>query len=247
MKHIHGGDMDKNYWRRINIPLLLSVFLLYLLALPPRRGSLIEGHLLPLPNAGESVLSVSLAAQTSQGPQCVEPTWPVPTEGATIVLSKTRVDRPGEQIAGLVIVRDLRLLQDRHIPHLGSLLLILEIIQTREVVRFAETGNFFLEHTVDPRRIAAGTYTFPIQLVGFGEGDFQLALGWKWRIFTEGACSVAINGVYAGCRIGGALNAECVCRTLADLPAPGSWACKVHPLTFRAAWALWGCPGPSPY
>jgi len=183
-----------------------------------------------------------------EGPECLDPSWSLPDGAATIQLPKMRVDRPGERIQGTVMVRDLRLpehFQQMPLPF-GTLLLILES-DPPDVVAF-DGQKPFLEHMVDPLSVRAdGTYAFSFLLTGLRLGGFRLSLRWKWRLFTEGACAVAIDGVYLGCQIGGQLNAECVCATLRNMPAPGSWACRIHPIAFRAAWSLWGCPGPSPY
>jgi len=194
----------------------------------------------------EATKQIANAAQPT-GLECVDPVWDMPRGAATIRLSQNEITPGQKEVTGVVTVNDLgRWFKTENLSRLGPLKLILQI-ETPKVVRFPG-GNTFMEHIVDPSLIANdGTYNFNFQLNGRQPGVISLALRWKWTILTEGACSVAINGVYAGCTIGGALNAACVCATLGAMPAPGSWACSVHPLTFRAAWALWGCAGPSPY
>jgi hypothetical protein len=190
------------------------------------------------------------AARRPGEPECVEPVWTTFPDGAlTVQLSATSVKK-GDEVTGQVTAHDLKLLTDPNVPNsqLGPLLLFVIIDQaSSRNLRFANNA-LFLEHTVNLAQIQQdGSYSFHFTLKAVKAGPVALVFGWKWRILTEGACSVAIDGVYAGCKIGGQLNAACVCATLAALPAPGSWACKIHPLTFRAVWKLWGCAGPSPY
>ena len=209
--------------------------------------SVVTLALLVFLNASVSTTASAQGGPRRQEPECVEPVWPMPEGAADIQLPQTSIGRRGERFPVSVTVKNLKLLQDKYFAGLGPLLLIVEN-KTPEAARFEGGGGNFLEHKVDPSRIGSdGSYTFTFQLVGGRGGVPRLLLGWKWRILTEGACSTAINGVYAGCWIGGQLNKNCVCQTLADMPAPGSWACKAHPLTFRAVWSLWGCPGASPY
>lgn len=179
-------------------------------------------------------------------PECVEPMWEMPKDVATIKLSHPEIAPKHRQVSGEVIIHDLRWFKEKDLSRLGPLILILQI-KTSKVVHFPDRRTF-LEHKIDPGQIVEnGSYRFSFNLIGRGPGKISLSLFWKWRILTEGACAVAIDGVYAGCWIGGQLNKDCVCSVLANMPAPGSWACKIHPLTFRADWKLWGCPGPSPY
>lgn len=200
------------------------------------------------------------------GQQTAEPIWPMSEDAVIVELSEWMVAQPGDQITAWVTVYDLGLFvsedwasteveltpfEDWPYADLGPLIITV-MIETPEVAEFYD-GGFSLEHTIDPTLIMPdGTYTFSFELVGVSPGEIGMALFWKWRILTEGACSVALLGIYAGCAslYGTPQYDKCICDVMADMPAPGSWACKKHPLTFRAAWKLWGCSawhGASPY
>ncbi len=181
-------------------------------------------------------------------PECVDPIWPMPEGVAVIELSRTTVEHAGEPIDGLVTIHDLSLLQNENVGNLGPFYLILQN-KTPGVVSFTD-GKTYHEHIVETSNIQPdGTYSFPFDLIGLKEGEFDLALGWKFSILTEGCCAVALQSIYIGCGVysGSQGATQCVCDCLKDMPAPGSWCCKLHPKTFRIAWSLWGCSGKCPY
>lgn len=177
-------------------------------------------------------------------PKAVEPMWDAPAEDLSFTLTPPAVEKPGAIVSGVVVVHNLSKLKE--ISNLGPFFLILK--SETPLTALFPNREVFLEHTVNPALIQAdGSYSFSFSMIGYNPGNIALKFFWKFRILTEGACAIAIDGVYAGCAIAGQLNSNCVCATLGNLPAPGSWACKIHPLTFRATWFLWKCPGPSPY
>lgn len=177
-------------------------------------------------------------------PEAMDPMWDAPMEDISLALNPSIVEKSNTVINGIVTISDLSWLKG--IPDIGPFLLILKS-ETPSVALFPNR-EVFLEHTVNPALIQAdGSYSFPFTMVGYKPGKVAIKFFWKFRIFTEGACSVAIDGVYAGCALAGQLNSNCVCATLANLPAPGSWACRIHNITFRTVWSLWKCPGTSPF
>jgi hypothetical protein len=183
------------------------------------------------------------------GPQssCGSEVWPIPEGGSEISLEMDEVLAAGDRIEGKAVV-NLGMLQDELYEGIGPFVVVL--VMESPVATFTD-GRSVLEHTVRTDLIAAdGTYVFDFALLGVTPGLIQIRASWRWKILSEGSCALAINGVYAGCALGGQLNSACVCKTLNALVPPGSWGCKLHPLTFRAVWKLWNCAatfGPSPY
>ncbi|MBU2577284.1 hypothetical protein KKA69_00465 [Patescibacteria group bacterium] len=178
-------------------------------------------------------------------PEFPQGLWPMPEGTATVKLSATRVDRLGQHITGTVTLHNLKFLEtfrELGLP-IGDFILVLEN-KSPDMVRFAETEQPFLTHTVDIGRIAPdGSYSLEFVLVGLQSGEFHpLVLG----ILCEGCCAIAINATYIGCK--DAENyTKCVCDSLKNMPAPGKWCCQECPNTFRAAWKLNNCPGKSPF
>lgn len=173
-------------------------------------------------------------------PESVDPMWDAPMEDIDLTLTPSAVEKPDTAISGTVIIRDLGWLNE--IPSLGPFFLILKS-ETPLIALFPDR-KVFLEHIVSSALIQPdGSYSFSFTMTGYKPGDISLKLFWKWRILTEGACSVAIDAAYLGCDF----DSSCVCQVLADMPAPGSWACSIHPTVFRHNWASLNCPGVCPY
>ena len=206
---------------------------------------------------GTKKVSLKIAALplVSIEPECVDPVWPVPDGAATVELQDPTLLAAGEPVSGTVFVDDLSWLQGDIVSQAGDFLLYIQPTVPGAVV-FAD-GKGYHEHVVDVYDIQEdGSYTYDFDILyGYGgEEEIALVLGWKIRILTEGACSIAINAAVLGAIIhqsDPSLFVRTVCECLKNLPAPGSWACKIHPRTFRAAWSLWGCQnlgyGPSPF
>jgi hypothetical protein len=174
--------------------------------------------------------------------------WPIPEGGAEIRLETDRISEAGQRIEGQAKV-NLGMLLDEAFDGIEPFFVVL-VIDTPKVATFID-GKAVLEHTVRRDLIAEdGTYVFDFPILGLAPGVVQIRAMWKWKILSEGTCALAINGVYIGCKLGGQLNSTCVCNSLNGLVPPGSWGCRLHPLTFRAVWKLWSCAatlGPSPY
>ncbi len=189
---------------------------------------------LPVPDDPAPVLDTPVS--------CYEPTWQVPDDAYKVQLEVPETAEPGAIIEGVIVVDGASM---ANLSHLQSIPLILVAqIQDPNTASF-ENG---LDHVYTQVNIGEATkFKFPIKVVMRAKGAVKIFLGWKWRIATEGCCSVAINSVYLGCKLGGQLNSACVCAALNGLAWPGSWCCKRHPLTFRQVWKDWGCTGVSPY
>ena len=181
--------------------------------------------------------------ETDEQPAVEGEVWPVPEGGAIVNLAKNEISEKGELVKMEVKLLNLKLLVDEHLPADFAPLTIVVQIQTPENVRFND-GEAILEHEVDIHKIEAdGSYTFTNELIGYRPGVIGIFVSWKWKILSEGCCSTALLAILAGC----GNNAACICSTLAGMAAPGSWCCKLHPLTFRYYWSFYGCTGPSPY
>jgi hypothetical protein len=176
----------------------------------------------------------------------VDPTWPMPEGAAVIELSKTEVSKEGDLIEGKVTLNRLTLLLDTMLPkgfNEAVPLVITVKVSDGEVAKFRD-GLTSFEHTVNINNVGAdGTYSFPVELIGYKPGNVSVLLSWKWPVATEGCCSIALLAILAGCNN----NAACICTTMAAMPAPGSWCCSIHPLVFRYYWSFYKCAGPSPY
>ena len=176
-----------------------------------------------------------------------DPAWPMPEGAATVELSKTTVSKEGELIKGKVTLKGLTLLLDTSLTSTGFNEAIPLLITVKaadgEVVKFRDGLNSF-EHSVNINSIGAnGMYSFPVELIGYKPGNVSLILTWRWRVATEGCCSIALLAILAGCNN----NAACICSTMAAMAAPGSWCCSIHPLMFRYYWGFYKCTGLSPY
>ncbi|MEW6382022.1 MAG: cohesin domain-containing protein [bacterium] len=159
---------------------------------------------------------------------------PIPDENISLTLSQPVIKAPGESVAGKVVIHAGQWNKDE-LPGLESFSFVLRI-EDPSVALFPDQATSF-EHIFDSSLIADdGSYQFAFKLVGSHPGQISVLPSLKWTILGEGACALAINGIYAGCALGEQLNSNCVCTAMADMPAPGSLACSLFPETFRAAW-----------
>lgn len=187
-------------------------------------------------------------------PDCIDmPTWVMAESDSLVQLSQSHVVESGQVITGEVLLPDTVVQFDGVSLSLADLGLgvVTLTIETPEIAEFS-SGGCALEWPVSPCQMSSdGGLRLDFSIVGVAPGEPCFAISWKTSVLGEGACSIAILAVYAGCKKAGTLTANCVCSALGRLKWPATWACAAFPHTFRAVWDSWDCQakgfGPSPY